>query len=605
MRSATTLLRRARSCGVALGSHGRTQALPHAVPLARGLASQGAASSSDLADQVKLVTEKLQEEVLSPLNQRLLGPLERRPFAEGVPLPLVLLLGNHSSGKSSFINYVLGRDVQATGVAPTDDGFTVIAPGSEDADRDGASFIGDPGLGFSPLRAFGPAFMNHFRLKVRTDLATSSLLLVDSPGMIDSPAALGVGGSVARNDSTSDRGYDFLRVTRWLAEHADVILLFFDPDKPGTTGETLECLTTSLSGTEHKVRACSVRAWARGACARPRRAALPHTGARVAVALTPCGARVVCVRAPRSRRAQLHIVMNKVDQFVHIHDFARAYGSLCWNLSKVIPRKDLPRIYTMFLPPEARGDRGQPPPTPPAPSAVPSAMPSAAAPLSKALEELNATRDEVLHAVRAAPERRVDNLLTRCYDACALLRMHALTLEEARLAYTSLRARYLALCSGLVASAPLAGYVAFAHADVTAQLSTAASGGLLALAALVAAHGRGALGAAHAQLTSEAGLDAAFERLYVLEVSEGDEYVRALWRRARPQLQHAVGSLNLAQLERISPKEIARLDEVLQQTIPELRRRTSSRGAAAEPPPSPPDAAAAGGASSSPGGPAA
>ena len=40
----------------------------------------------------------------------------------------------------------------------------------------------------------------------------------------------------------------------------------------------------------------------------------------------------------------------QADQFVKIHDFARAYGSLCWNLSKVIPRKDLPRIHTMCLP---------------------------------------------------------------------------------------------------------------------------------------------------------------------------------------------------------------------------------------------------------------
>ena len=29
---------------------------------------------------------------------------------------------------------------------------------------------------------------------------------------------------------------------------------------------------------------------------------------------------------------------SQVDQFEHIHDFARAYGSLCWNLAKVIPR---------------------------------------------------------------------------------------------------------------------------------------------------------------------------------------------------------------------------------------------------------------------------
>jgi len=80
-----------------------------------------------------------------------------------------------------------------------------------------------------------------------------------------------------------DRGYDFEGVVRWFASRADVILLFFDPDKPGTTGETLSILVNSLGGMDHK----------------------------------------------------LYIVLNKADKFKKIHDFARAYGSLCWNLSKV------------------------------------------------------------------------------------------------------------------------------------------------------------------------------------------------------------------------------------------------------------------------------
>ena len=49
--------------------------------------------------------------------------------------------------------------------------------------------------------------------------------------------------------SRRDRGYDFQAATRWFAERSDVVLLFFDPDKPGTTGETLQCLTSSLRGT--------------------------------------------------------------------------------------------------------------------------------------------------------------------------------------------------------------------------------------------------------------------------------------------------------------------------------------------------------------------
>lgn len=74
------------------------------------------------------------------------GPLEKS--SDKAPLlPFVLLLGNHSSGKSSFANYVLGRPIQTAGVAPTDDSFTVIAPGPHDVDQDGPALIGDPGMG--------------------------------------------------------------------------------------------------------------------------------------------------------------------------------------------------------------------------------------------------------------------------------------------------------------------------------------------------------------------------------------------------------------------------------------------------------------------------
>jgi hypothetical protein len=103
-------------------------------------------------------------------------------------------------------------------------------------------------------------------------------MIVDTPGMIDSPATMN-----NLSAPNMDRGYDFEKVVKWYAARADVVLLFFDPDKPGTTGETLSILTNALSGIDHK----------------------------------------------------LHIILNKADQFRKIHDFARAYGSLCWNLSKV------------------------------------------------------------------------------------------------------------------------------------------------------------------------------------------------------------------------------------------------------------------------------
>ena len=43
--------------------------------------------------------------------------------------PIVLVIGNYSSGKSTLINELLGEDIQRTGQAPTDDSFTIITAG--------------------------------------------------------------------------------------------------------------------------------------------------------------------------------------------------------------------------------------------------------------------------------------------------------------------------------------------------------------------------------------------------------------------------------------------------------------------------------------------
>ena len=48
---------------------------------------------------------------LQPINDRVGGPLEKNS-EKNTMLPFVFLLGNHSSGKSSFINYVIQRKVR-------------------------------------------------------------------------------------------------------------------------------------------------------------------------------------------------------------------------------------------------------------------------------------------------------------------------------------------------------------------------------------------------------------------------------------------------------------------------------------------------------------
>ena len=70
---------------------------------------------------------------LLEMVEKHLSPVALRYGYSEIPLeanikwhPLVLVLGNYSSGKSALINDFLGADVQATGQAPTDDSFTII-----------------------------------------------------------------------------------------------------------------------------------------------------------------------------------------------------------------------------------------------------------------------------------------------------------------------------------------------------------------------------------------------------------------------------------------------------------------------------------------------
>ena len=76
--------------------------------------------------------ESLRGELVDIVQDKL-SPLALKYGYAQVPLesnikwkPVVLLIGNYSSGKSTLINELVGADIQATGQAPTDDSFTVV-----------------------------------------------------------------------------------------------------------------------------------------------------------------------------------------------------------------------------------------------------------------------------------------------------------------------------------------------------------------------------------------------------------------------------------------------------------------------------------------------
>jgi len=464
----------------------------------RHITSLSELRSSEIVDR----THELASNVLKPINKTYMGPLPRsatdsNDYVDRPSMPLVFLLGNHSSGKSTFVNYLQGRNIQTTGVAPTDDAFTIITSGAADSDHDGPALVGNPSSGFGGLRTFGPNLINHVNLKVRSGLEMDGIMVVDSPGMIDSPAGSSNPWDFAA--SSQDRGYDFQGVTRWFAERADVICLFFDPDKPGTTGETLATLTTSLTGLDHK----------------------------------------------------LLIILNKVDQFDRIHDFARSYGSLCWNLSKVIPRKDLPRIYTMCIPGHASAnDRS----------------------LVEVLDDLDLQREEVISEVKRAPERRMDNLITNLYDSTRLLRTHVVVADAARRAHQRVVWKYRLSSGGLFASGSIV-------AALLAQTGALLEVGLgvwcfsLVATALSIWQGRSSIKASEDLVISKDGLDSFFKETHMLNLAEGDEFLASLWeQRVCKQLQLALKTIGPDNIPALSNSDLNELDRILKEETASLRK---------------------------------
>ncbi len=252
--------------------------------------------------------------------------------------PLVLVLGNYSSGKSTMINEFLGIKVQASGQAPTDDSFTIItydeslpedAPVRVTEERDGKFLLNDPEYPFETLKKHGQRFASHFRLKKVNAPFLKSLALIDTPGMLDSI-------------TERDRGYNYQEVIGEFAQIADLVLVLFDPHKAGTVREA----HTSLRHT------------------------LPS----------------------RTFEDRVLYVLNRIDECASLTDLIRVYGTLCWNLSQITGRKDIPPIHLTYSPQAA------------------AAAIEASGFNNTYLGHLENQREELKKAILQAPCHRLDNL---------------------------------------------------------------------------------------------------------------------------------------------------------------------------------------------------
>ncbi|KEH33927.1 putative EH domain-containing protein [Medicago truncatula] len=195
--------------------------------------------------------------------------------------PMVLLLGQYSTGKTTFIKHMLQNSYPGAhiGPEPTTDKFVVVMSGPDERTIPGNTVAVQADMPFGGLTSFGTAFLSKFECSTMPHPLLEHITFVDSPGVLS--------GEKQR----LERSYDFTGVTSWFAAKSDIILLLFDPHKLDISDE-FKRVITSLKGHDDKIR----------------------------------------------------VVLNKADQ-VDTQQLMRIYGALMWSLGKVFNIPEIMRVY--------------------------------------------------------------------------------------------------------------------------------------------------------------------------------------------------------------------------------------------------------------------
>lgn len=228
--------------------------------------------------------KRLYKTKILPLEQMYRFDLFQSPYlsdAEFDSKPQVMLLGQYSVGKTTFIRYLLGRDFPGCriGPEPTTDRFTALIDGPDERVIPGNALAVSHDMPYRGLERFGVAFLNRFEGAQLPSPVLRNITLIDTPGVLS-----GEKQRVAR-------GYDFCQVCSWFAQRADLIILIFDAHKLDISDEFKNAIE-SLKGNDDKIRC----------------------------------------------------ILNKADQ-VDRQKLMRVYGALMWSLGKVVKTPEALRIY--------------------------------------------------------------------------------------------------------------------------------------------------------------------------------------------------------------------------------------------------------------------
>jgi len=208
------------------------------------------------------------------------GPIQDSEFEAR---PMVLLLGQYSTGKTSFIRHLLGADFPGMhiGPEPTSDKFMALIHGKDQKIIKGNTLTVLPELPFSGLSQFGSRFLNHFNGSVTDSPLLEFMNMIDTPGILS--------GEKQR----LSREYPFSKTAKWFADRSDLILLLFDAHKLDISDEFKEVVETIRLHNDDKIRC----------------------------------------------------VLNKADSVEKDH-FVRVYGSLMWSMGKLFTTPEVVRVYT-------------------------------------------------------------------------------------------------------------------------------------------------------------------------------------------------------------------------------------------------------------------
>lgn len=195
--------------------------------------------------------------------------------------PIVLLLGQYSTGKTSLIEFLLGQSYPGAhiGPEPTTDKFVAVMHGSGDRIVPGNAAASQHEKPFRGLEKFGNAFLSKFQVAETDSKLLERVTFIDTPGVLS--------GEKQR----LGRAYDFVNVCAWFAERSDMILLMFDAHKLDISDEFKRTINV-LKDHDEKVR----------------------------------------------------VLLNKATM-IGMQQLMRVYGALMWSLGKVLRTPEVVRVY--------------------------------------------------------------------------------------------------------------------------------------------------------------------------------------------------------------------------------------------------------------------